>query len=207
MKTYTHFLAAIVPVALGVLLPLSAALAQSPPPLSLTETNNGTTASAIVGQSILVRLRGNITTGYAWVLANAGGDSVVTNGSMSYVSDPGGGVGVGGTFIFPLLAVKPGDTSLSFEYRPPGSGLPAQTFAVTIHVVPAPPRLSIKLLSADAVISWPVAGAANFFLEGSTSLSPPQWAPLNVAPLSDGTNYTVRLGASANTVFFRLHQP
>jgi predicted secreted protein len=204
MKTYAQVLA--VSVALGILNLPDAGRAQDLPPIVLTQTNNGVTTNVVVGQTILVSLRGNITTGYTWVMANVGGDSVVTNGPMSYVSDPGGGVGVGGTFTFPLLAATSGDTSLSFEYRPPGGGLPAETFAVTIHVVPGPPRLSIKLVNANVVISWPIAGATNFFLEGSTTLPRTQWAALNVLPLPEGTNFTVTLGPGTNAVFFRLHR-
>jgi predicted secreted protein len=176
-----------------------------PGTLVLTEADNGTTANAVIGQAIAVHLRGNLSTGYAWALANSNGISVLTNGPTTYTVDPGGGVGVGGTFSFPFLAVTPGDTALTFEYRPPGGGPPAQTFTVTIHVMTAPPRLSIELAKTNVVISWPIAGSTNFFLEGATSLSPWQWAALNVLPLPQGTNYTVTLGTSDSPLYFRLH--
>jgi inhibitor of cysteine peptidase len=188
------------------LLSRSTCEAQVGPPgtLVLTEADNGTTANAVVGQAIAVDLRGNLSTGYSWVLANTNGISVLTNGPMNYTVDPGGGVGVGGTFTFSFLAVTPGDTALPFEYRPPGGGPPAQTFTVTIHVTTAPPRLSIQLAKTNVFISWPIAGSTNFFLEGAASLSPWQWAALNVLPLPEGTNYTVTLGTSTNPLYFRL---
>jgi predicted secreted protein len=178
--------------------------AQVGPTLVLTEADNGTVVSAVVGQGIVVDLRGNLTTGYAWELASASGDSVVTNGAMSYTVDPGGGVGVGGTFSFPFLAAKEGDTALGFDYRRSGDTTPAKSFAVTIHVTSAQPRLSIRLSNKEVVISWPIAGSTNFFLEGATSLEPAQWAALNVLPLPEGTNCTVTLGNGGAGLYFRL---
>ncbi len=178
-----------------------------PATLVLTEADNGTTVGAIMGQSIQVDLRGNPTTGYAWVLAGTNGDSVLPNGPVDYTQDPGGGVGRGGTFAFPFLAARAGDTTLSFEYRPPGGGVPPQSFTVTIQVVAAGlPRLSIRLVQTEVVISWPMAGSTNFFLESSPGLDPPQWAVLNVLPLPQGTNYTVTLGAGGTALYFRLHR-
>ncbi len=195
-------------IALGLLVSLTAGEAQVTPPatLVLTEADNGTTVGAVVGQAIQVDLRGNPSTGYAWVLAGTNGGSVLPNGPVDYTQDPGGGVGRGGTFAFPFLAAGAGDTTLSFEYRPPGGGAPPQSFTVTIQVAAAPPpRLSIKLVQTAAIISWPMASSTNFFLEGSPALDPPQWAALNVAPLPEGTNYTVTLGAGGKALYFRLH--
>jgi predicted secreted protein len=203
MKTHIQPLRVVVSVAVGLLVSLSTGNAQSSDTLVLTEADEGTTANAVVGQAITVNLRGNLTTGFAWVLASSNGDSVLTNGPMTYTVDPGGGVGVGGTFSFPFLASKPGDTALSFDYRRSGEGTPIQSFAVTIHV--APPRLSIQQLGTNVVISWPIAGSTNFFLEGASSLEASQWAALNVLPLPDGTNYTVSLGTGGNALYFRLH--
>ena len=193
-------------VAGGVLALGAVGEAQVGPTLVLTETDDGTIANAVIGQAITVNLRGNLTTGFGWGLVSATGDSVLTNGPMTYTVDPGGGVGVGGTFSFPFLAAKAGDTALGFDYRRAGDTTPAKSFAVTIHVTNEPPRLSIRLINADVVISWPIAGSTNFFLEGSTNLEPAQWAALNVLPLQEGTNYTVRLGASGVALYFRLRR-
>jgi predicted secreted protein len=193
----------VVLIAVGLLVSLTTGNAQSSDTLVLAEADDGTTANAFVGQAITVNLHGNPTTGFAWVLASSTGDSVLTNGPATYIADPGGGAGIGGTFSFPFLASKPGDTALSFDYRRSGEGTPIQSFAVTIHV--SPPRLSIQQLGSNVVISWPIAGSTNFFLEGAPSLEPPQWAALNVLPLLDGTNYTVSLGTGGNALYFRLH--
>lgn len=196
-------------LAVGLAVFLASAVAQvvPPAPLVLTEADNGTTAAVVVGQPVTVNLRGNLTTGYAWVLAMARGGSVVTNGPVSYTPASGGGVGAGGTFGFPFLAVTPDDTVLTFENRPPGGGPPAQTFAVTIHVLspPPPPSLSVKLVKPNVVLFWPIAGSTNYFLEGTATLAPAHWAALNVAPLPDGTNFLATLGLGGSALFFRLH--
>jgi hypothetical protein len=118
--------------------------------------------------------------------------------------DAGGGVGVGGTFAFPLLAAEPGDTALAFENRRPSGGPPAQSFGLTIHVMTAPPRLSITLVKTNMVIIWPIATSTNFFLEGTSSLHPSQWAALNALPLPNGTNFTVNLATGGKALYFRL---
>jgi predicted secreted protein len=204
MKTPLQPLRLVILVAVGLLVSLTSGNAQSSDTLVLTEADDGTTANAVVGQAITVNLHGNPTTGFAWVLASSNGDSVLTNGPATYFVDPGGGVGVGGTFSFPFLASKPGDTALSFDYSQWWEeGTPIQSFAVTIHVVP--PRLSIQQGGTNVVISWPIAGSTNFFLEGAPSLEASQWAALNVLPLPEGTNYTVTLGTGGNALYFRLH--
>ncbi len=194
-------------VAFGVMDFLAPAVAQVivPGTLVLTEAENGTTADAVVGQSVTVNLRGNITTGYAWGFATAIGGSVVTNGPVTYTAASGGGVGVGGTFVFPFLAAKPDDTVLTFENRPPGGGAPAQTFSVTIHVLrPPAPSVSVKRVNLAVVLSWPIAGSTNFFLEGTGALAPAHWTALDVVPLPEGTKYTVTLGTGGTALYFRL---
>jgi predicted secreted protein len=177
--------------------------------LVLTEQDNGKTVAASVDQAILVNLRGNPTTGYTWLLSATNGDSVSATGPRTYTVDPGGGVGRGGTFSFPFSAVKPGQTVLSFDYErysdPPSV---AQTFTVTINVTAEPvlPTLSIELVQTNVVITWPIATSSGFFLEGTATLSPPQWAALNVVALPDGPNYKVILAAFGDSLFFRLRQ-
>jgi len=140
------------------------------------------------------------------VLVSISGSSALTNGPMTYIADGGGGAGGGGTFCFPFLASNLGDASLALEYRRAGDTTLTQNYAVTIHVTPAPPRLSIRLVEANVVISWPVAGSTSFFLEGTTRLETPQWTALNVLPLPEGANYTVTLGTGGNARYFRLHR-
>ena len=68
------------------------------------------------------------------------------------------------------------------------------------------PLLSIALVGSNVVITWPQAGAEDFFLEGTQTLFPPSWAALNVPPLPVGDAYQVTLAASGETSSFRLRQ-
>jgi len=205
MKTRHQPFCAVFLLAVGLLVSLTTGYAQLSDTLVLTKADDGTTANAIVGQAITVNLRGNLSTGFAWVLASSSGNSVLTNGPETYVADAGGGVGVGGTFSFPFLASEAGYTALSFEYKRSGDGTPIGTFAVTIRV--APPRLSIQQAGTNVVISWPIPGSSNCFLEGALRPDPSQWAALNVLPLPQGTNYTVMLGTGGSALYFRLQHP
>jgi inhibitor of cysteine peptidase len=178
-----------------------------PATLVLTETNNGTVANAVVGQPITVNLHGNPSTGFEWLLTNTDGDSARTNGPTIYTPDADGMPGGGGTFSFPFLAVGTGDTTLAFEERRPWEGgTVIANFAVRIHVRAGGPRLWIELARPNVRLLWPIAGSSGFFLEGTLSLEPAQWAALNVLPLPEGTNYVVTLGPGGKGLYFRLHK-
>jgi predicted secreted protein len=175
--------------------------------LILTEQDNGRTLEVHVQQSIAVQLRGNPSTGYAWSFS-ASDQSVSTTGSSTYTSDPGGGVGGGGTFSFPFRAVGSGETTLSFRYEQPWNPASlAQTFKVAFVVTDpfAGPRLSIEIRGANAEISWPIAGSSGYYLEG-TRTAGSSWAALNALPVPEGPNYVVTLAASGPALFFRLRQ-
>lgn len=193
-------------LAVGLLVLATAVRGQAPPEgtLTLTAADNGTTANAHIGQSVLILLSGCPDGGYQWVLTNLTGDSVLTNGPSTFTPDQPGLIGGCGTFYFPLVATQPGDTAVALAYLQPWVGTPVQTFAVTIHVLP--PSLSITRADTSVVISWPMRGSTNFFLEGTTTVAPARWAALNVLPMPQGTNYVVTLGAGGCALFFRLHR-
>jgi len=68
------------------------------------------------------------------------------------------------------------------------------------------PAVWISRKDDRVVIAWPVA-ASSFTLEGSPSLTVPQWTPVTVPPtLSDGL-LTVTLEATGPMRFFRLRAP
>ncbi len=178
--------------------------AKAQPKLVLTQADNGSTVIVSAGQAIEVDLRANPSTPISWVLSSTNFGAVLTNGPAVFTPDQPGLPGSGGTNAYPFIAAEPGDTTLQFDYLPLGGGPAVQTFTVTLHVVG--PALSISLLGTNLVLSWPVFGSTNFFLEGSPGLAPPQWAALNVLPLSDGTRYNVTLGAEGIALYFRLHR-
>jgi inhibitor of cysteine peptidase len=181
--------------------------AQTPPPLVLTEKDNGATAGALLGQAIDIDLPANPSTGFDWYLASTNGTSVVSNGPVVFTPDSPN-VGGPGTMRMPFLAVSTGKTTLSFVYYQSWNPQEIQTnYAVTINVTPPSPVLSITRSGDNVLITWPITNSSAFFLEGTSRLDPPQWEALNVAPLPDGSNYLVALGHSGAPLFFRLHEP
>jgi len=193
--------------ALVAALALNAA-AQGPPPpetLVLTEEDNGATVGAVLEQPIDINLQANPSTGFDWYLVSTNGSSVVSNGPAVFTPDSPG-VGGPGTMSMPFLAVSTGETTLSFVYYQPWNPQDVLTnFAVTINVTSLSPTLSLTLSGDNVLITWPT-NSSGFFLEGTTSLDPPQWAALNDIPLPDGPNYLVTLGHSGAPLFFRLHK-
>lgn len=176
--------------------------------LIITKQDDGKTVTAVVGQNISVNLAGNPSTGFTWIQTETNGDSVVVLGPSTFTADSPGLTGGGGTVSFPLRAVKAGQTILHFNYLQtwnPDSL--ADTFGVTVKVTEetAAPRLSAAIVEGKIVVTWPVQGSGGYFIEGTTSLAS-SWAAMNVAPMLEGSNYVVTLGATGQSLFFRLRK-
>jgi len=110
--------------------------------ITLTKADNGKTVNATVGQTIVVKLKGNVTTGYSWAVTKAGGPAVQQVGKIAYTTDaaPKGMVGVGGMFTATFKAVQVGTATIELQYRRPWEKdkPAAETFKATV-VVSAPP--------------------------------------------------------------------
>ena len=121
-----------------LLKPPADAAGEGPAPLQATEADNGKTVQAAVGQKIVVALDGNITTGYSWAVAKVAGEAISQIGKVEYAQRPAprGMVGVGGQFKASFQAAKPGQATLTMEYRRPWEkNKPAEkTFTLTVQV-------------------------------------------------------------------------
>jgi len=119
----------------------------------LGEEAQGKTVAAAVGRRIEVRLPGNPTTGYSWVLKSIGGDAVRSLGDPVFTrpAEDSPRVGAGGTFVFSLLAQKPGKAEVAFIYVRPWEHdkAPAKAFTVTFDVRPDETGERVKALKAD----------------------------------------------------------
>ncbi len=109
------------------------------PALELDWADNGNGYAVEVRDIIEVRLPGNASTGYEWIVFLGKDDAALIRqvGEPDYVVDPrpSGMVGVGGTFIFTFEAVARGGALLKLVYaRPSESERPLQTFAVTLKI-------------------------------------------------------------------------
>jgi inhibitor of cysteine peptidase len=101
--------------------------------------DNGGQVALSVGQSLVVTLASNPTTGYSWQVAEGTGTVLAQVGEAIYRETPQEGtplVGVGGTETFRFEARAAGQTSLLLEYRRPWEETvePVETFSVDVVV-------------------------------------------------------------------------
>jgi inhibitor of cysteine peptidase len=99
------------------------------------QTNNNETYPVPLDAELQLRLPGNPTTGYMWQLITTPGIVIVNE---SYIPDDTSGklVGSGGTYLWTMKAIQPGNQVLSGVYaRPWESNLTgAATFTLTLEV-------------------------------------------------------------------------
>jgi inhibitor of cysteine peptidase len=127
------------------------------PALALSEEAAGQTLGVVAGRRIEIRLPGNITTGYSWVVGELTPGPVVEIGKARYVQEkrPEGIVGAGGTFIFAFVGTAPGKANLRLEYkRPWEKEKPARSFRVGFDVKADPTPERAKALKADLDTFW-----------------------------------------------------
>ena len=104
------------------------------PAITLTRADEGRTVDVHAGDTVLVRLEENPTTGYRWA-AEAGDDQVVALESSDYVQ-PGSAVGGGGERLFTFRAKKAGSATVRLKlWREwEGETSVARTFTVAVRV-------------------------------------------------------------------------
>lgn len=92
--------------------------------------------TVMTGDTFQITLRGNLTTGYHWGLADSLDAKVVTLVRHAYVPDPHpqGAVGSGGTDHWTFRAVAAGRTQVALGQYPPGRAQPAQLLRYTVTV-------------------------------------------------------------------------
>lgn len=84
----------------------------------LTEENNGQTISVAAGSEIVVKLEGNITTGYSWSVQNLDAQYLHQQGEEEYKSDSDL-IGAGGISTFTFKTIHSGQTTLKLIYSRP----------------------------------------------------------------------------------------
>ena len=102
--------------------------------VSIDETQNGQTVSLASGDSLVIELAGNPTTGYEWAVAQAD-DDLLRLADSSYTPDSPGLAGSGGLYLFRFEALRPGSAPLLLAYRRPWEpNAPARSFALTVSI-------------------------------------------------------------------------
>jgi len=106
-----------------------------PSPLAIDQGAMGSTVKVRVGQSLVLSLPGNPSTGYTWEQL-PGCEPMLSRMGEPLYTPAGNLVGAGGSFRFTFLACQKGQTPLrlvyrrSFEEQTP----PAERFEVTVVV-------------------------------------------------------------------------
>ena len=108
-------------VSLGVVLAVLALAGCAPQETILSLDEDGAAVSVAVGETVLVELAGNPTTGFEWTEDDPV-PAILEQQSSEYVQDeaPGDMVGVGGTYRYRYEAVAEGEGVLSLTYARSG---------------------------------------------------------------------------------------
>lgn len=107
-------------------------------PVVVDETGHDTTVDVVEGRDVLLRLGGNPSTGYEWVVAST--DRTFGYPTEEFIPD-GGGAGSGGLYEFQwktdgALSMV-GAHNVVLEYRRSWEDEPAETFSFTVNVIAA----------------------------------------------------------------------
>jgi inhibitor of cysteine peptidase len=108
------------------------------PSNTLTEADNGKTVNLNVGETLVVRLASNPSTGYTWETKDLDTQMLEQVGEAAFESPdtPPDLVGAGGILVRTFKALEPGTTTLTLVYHRPWETdvAPLQTFSVTVTV-------------------------------------------------------------------------
>jgi inhibitor of cysteine peptidase len=90
-------------------------------PRTLTEEEDGRRIAMQVGETLVVRLPSNPSTGYGWVNSSSGETTLrrEIDGTYQPGPRPEGVVGSGGTEVWQFRVIHVGRESLRFEYQRP----------------------------------------------------------------------------------------
>jgi inhibitor of cysteine peptidase len=118
-----------------MVLTAAALSACNPGAQTLTESDDGKTVTLNKGETLVVKLDGNPTTGYGWQLADFDQSVLKSAGDPDYKSDSLM-TGSGGRYTYKFTAQDSGEVVLKFSYLRPWETdtPPYKTFTVTVDV-------------------------------------------------------------------------
>lgn len=107
--------------------------------VTLTEQESDTRLRVELGQTIIVRLESNRTTGYRWTVASSDGAVLSSLGDPFYVTTSQRAVGSSGTESWWFRVVNAGAQRVTLEYRRPFESAPAvRTVSYDVEAAGAP---------------------------------------------------------------------
>ena len=112
---------------------VSCASLNSPKDIELTKDSNEKTIKAKVDDQITIRLKGNATTGYTWILKQYD-ENLLKFIDVKYVPADSALVGSGGEWVAEFKVLKPGISQIQFIYKRPWETKkdPLENYFVTI---------------------------------------------------------------------------
>lgn len=100
--------------------------------------SNGSRVEMQTGDTLVITLEGNITTGYQWELLPNNDNILQLQGEPEYVQKSAGKLmGAGGVYHFTFKAAKAGNTSVALKYYrsfEPADVAPIEIFGVVVVV-------------------------------------------------------------------------
>jgi len=103
--------------------------------LNVDDADSGKQVELSVGQSLVVTLESNATTGYSWALVQNSDEGVLNKTGSEYVAPQTTLLGAGGKEEWTFKALKKGTSTISMGYgRPWESTPPVDTFDLTVVV-------------------------------------------------------------------------
>lgn len=114
----------------------AAATPSPPPPLTVDRASAGTTVTLAPGQSLVVSLDSNPSTGFSWLVGEAPDPAILAQAGAPAFS-PGtetGALGAGGTEVFTFVATGIGETGFTLAYRRSFEGGATDQFQLGVTV-------------------------------------------------------------------------
>jgi inhibitor of cysteine peptidase len=100
--------------------------------VTATREQNGQTLELAQGQTLMVELAGNPTTGYEWAVDQA--DATRLRLAESSYKPDSSAVGAGGLYTFRFEALESGSTPLVLVYRRSWEPRPIETWSLTVTI-------------------------------------------------------------------------
>jgi inhibitor of cysteine peptidase len=104
-------------------------------PLDISAADSGATVSVETGQSLVITLESNLTTGFQWNLVGEPEAGVLTLVGSEYIAPEDGAVGEGGVEVWTFEGKGAGTTALELSYFRPFDTEDVQgSFTLTVDV-------------------------------------------------------------------------
>ncbi len=105
-------------------------------PVVLGAADNGSQVNVKVGESIIIKLESNPSTGYTWEPKDLDTAIFRLAGDPTFLSDDPGAVGSSGVLTLTFITIKAGTTSLKLAYQRPWETNvePIDTFTIPVTV-------------------------------------------------------------------------